>query len=341
MSGTCEPKAPGQISRRRVLRIVGALAGTPLLATDRRAAPAPVLYEWKGTSLGCPSRLLLYHPSRSVAEQAAARCAAEIERLERVFALNREDSEIALLNKSRRITAPSHDLLTVLSLCETLWALSGGAFDPTVQPLWRLYAGYFYASRSPGPAGPNTADVATALALVDWRQLDFGPRSVALARSGTGLTLNGIAQGYVTDRITEILRQAGFDHILADLGRSELRVVGGHPDGRPWRIGLADPRQPERVALTVPLTDCSLCTSGGYGTKFESSGRFHHLFDPATGGSANRYLAISVFAPSAMVADGLSTALYVAAPEAGRHLLERFPDASAIATLPDGATRRL
>ena len=156
-----------------------------------------------------------------------------------------------------------------------------------------------------------------------------------------GLTLNGIAQGYVTDRIIGILRDNGFDRVLSDLGRSEICVIGRHPDNRPWQVGLADPRQPEKFALVMDLVQGSLCTSGGYGTKFEATGKYHHLFDTATGGSSGHYIATSVFAPSAMVADALSTALYVTPPARGRDLLAGYQDATALVTLPNGVIQRL
>lgn len=331
------------LPRRRAIAIAAAFAGVPWLSTDqRRTAPAP-LFEWRGTSLGSPSRLLLCHPSRAAAEQVVARCVAEIERLERAFALYR-DSEIACLNRDGRLAMPSHDLLVVLSECQHLSALSGGAFDVTVQPLWETYASHFFGPRSassPTSEGPDPRVVAAALKLVDWRSLEFTSRSVAFARPGTRLTLNGIAQGYVADRVTTILRDNGFDRILADLGRSEIYASGQRPDGQAWRIGLANPRNPETLSLRVDLIDSALCTSGGYGTKFEKTGRYHHLFDPRTGDSANQYIAVSVFAPSAMIADGLSTALYVTPRKRGRDLLANFRGATAIATLPDGSTQYL
>jgi thiamine biosynthesis lipoprotein len=323
------------------MTVLGAFAGLPLLATDGRSPGLPPLYEWNGTSLGCPSRLLIYHGSQSAAEAIVARCVAEIERLERIFALYREDSEIARLNRDGQLFAPSHDLLAVLSLSQHLSALSKGGFDVTVQPLWDLYAAHFFATPSPAPEGPEPRAIAGALKLVDWKGVDISARQVALARPDMRLTLNGIAQGHVTDRIIEILRDHGFDRVLADLGRSEIYAIGRHPDGRPWRIGLADPRRPEQFALTRDLTDCSVCTSGGYGTKFEASGRFHHLFEPATGASANHFIAVSVFAPNAVLADALSTALYVTPPDRGSRLLAHFPRVTALVTLPDGKTHQL
>lgn len=332
-----------RLTRRRTVAILAAFAGVPWLATDqRRTAPAS-LFEWRGTSLGSPSRLLLCHPSRAAAARVVAKCVAEIDRLERIFALYR-DSEITCLNRDGRLATPSHDLLVVLSECQHLSTLSGGAFDVTVQPLWDIYASHFFGRRSAAFAiseGPGQRAVAAALKLVDWTSLEFTSRSVALSRPGTRLTLNGIAQGYVADRVTNILRENGFDRILADLGRSELYASGRRPDGQVWRVGLANPRNPETLAMSVELTDSALCASGGYGTKFEKTGRYHHLFDPRTGDSANHYIAVSVFAQSAMIADGLSTAIYVTPPERGRDLLANFCAAKAIATLADGSSQLL
>jgi FAD:protein FMN transferase len=324
------------MTRRRVMMTMGAAAGLPWVCFADRSDSAPLLHQWDGTSLGSPSRLLLYHHDRATASRIAAECAAEIERLERIFALYRTDSEIALLNRDGHLDSPSLDLVTVLSQCQTLSSLSRGAFDVSVQPLWTLYATHFFGKASPPAEGPASHAIERARKLVDYQAVEAGPRRISLGRPGMGLTLNGIAQGYITDRVTDILREHGCDRTLANMGCSEIRAVGRHPDGRPWRVGLADPRQPDTMAVSLDLLDRSVCTSGGYGTKFEASGRFHHLFDPVTGASANHYIAVSVFAAKAMVADALSTALYVTPPERGAEMLASFPNVSAIATLPDG-----
>ena len=328
------------VTRRRVMTIMGAAAGLPWVCFADRSSSAPLLHQWDGTSLGSPSRLLLYHHNRAAASRIVAECAAEIERLERIFALYRPDSEIAQLNRNGHIDSPSLDLLTVLSKCQTLSSLSRGAFDVSVQPLWTLYATHFFDKASPPVEGPASHAVERARKLVDYQAVEADPRRISLGRPGMGLTLNGIAQGYVTDRVTDILRERGCDRTLANMGCSEIRAVGRHSDGRPWRVGLADPRQPDIVAVSLDLLDRSVCTSGGYGTKFEASGRFHHLFDPVTGDSANHYIAVSVFAAEAMVADALSTALYVTPPQRGAAILASFPDVSAMATLPDGNVKR-
>ena len=328
------------LTRRRVMTIMGVAAGLPWVCFADRSQSAQLLHQWDGTSLGSPSRVLLYHHDRAAASRIAAECAAEIERLERIFALYQPDSEIALLNRDGHIDCPSLDLLTVLSQCQALSWLSSGAFDVSVQPLWTLYAAHFFGKASPSARGPTPLEIERARKLVDYQAIEAGPRRISLGRPGMGLTLNGIAQGYVTDRITDILREHGCDRTLANMGCSEIRAVGRHSDGRPWHVGLANPRQPDTVAVSLDLLDRSVCTSGGYGTKFEASGRFHHLFDPETGASANHYIAVSVFAPQAMVADALSTALYVTPPQRGAAVLASFSDVSGIATLPDGSVKR-
>src|SRR5690348_7092240 len=100
------PLRPTGFSRRRAITIMAAAAGALIPGTDRRAAQAVPLYRWQGTSLGSPSRLLLYHPDRAQAERIVARCTDEIERLERIFALFRPESEIARLNRDGRLDAP-------------------------------------------------------------------------------------------------------------------------------------------------------------------------------------------------------------------------------------------
>jgi FAD:protein FMN transferase len=332
---------PGVLSRRRAIAILGVAAGLPLLPSGDQAKNVTRLHRWQGTALGSPSYILIHHPDREAAQRAAAQCATEIERLEMEFSLYRRDSAIARLNRHGRLDAPSHDLLELLSECQRFSELSGGAFDVTIQPLWNVYAAHFFGSESPSPQDPEPRAIEQALGFVDWQGVELTSRRIVLARSGMALTLNGVAQGYLTDRIAEILHGNGCDSVLANMGRSEILLMGLRPDGQSWRIGLADPLAPDRVAVTLDLADRCLSTSGGYGTKFEATGRHHHLFYPTTGRSAGHYIAVSVVAASATVADALSTSLYVAPPERSGRLLAAFSDALALVTLPDGSRHEL
>src|SRR6202000_2792810 len=126
-----------------------------------------------------------------------------------------------------------------------------------------------------------------------------------------------------------------FTHVYADLG--EIRLIGDDPEGRPWRIGLRDPKDQARAGRTLDLHDIGRAVSGGYGTAFEETGRYHHIFDPRTGLSADKMTAIAVTAPSAMSANGLATSIYVAGREHAAKILAAYPGARAVITTTDGA----
>jgi thiamine biosynthesis lipoprotein len=145
------------------------------------------------------------------------------------------------------------------------------------------------------------------------------------------ITLNSIAQGYITDTITDMLRNEGFESAVVDLG--EIRTLGHHPEGRPWQLGIRSNRA--GTARTIELEDMALAVSGGYGTPFEPSGRFHHIFDPRTGLSANALVDVAVTGPSATVANGLSTAIFVAGENQATRLLSAYPETRATLTRLD------
>lgn len=332
--------SPG-VSRRRAITIVGAmglgLGGAGLLPRLAAGKPPP-MREWRGAALGAPARILLAHEDAAAAERLFAECAREIARLEGEFSLHRRDSALSRLNRDGALAAPSADMLRVLEAARRFGALTGGAFDVTVQPLWTLYADHFH--RRPGDMeGPDADAVAAARALVDYRAIEAGPDRVALAGAGRAVTLNGIAQGYVTDRVTAVLRGAGVVDVLVDMG--ETRGSGRHPEGRPWAIGLADPADPQSYGPVVELADRALATSGGYGTRFSADGRHHHLFAPDSGRSANHYLSVSVVAGDAMTADALSTGLFVAPPAVAERAARAMPEIAVHIAGADGERRAL
>ncbi|MGY0788740.1 FAD:protein FMN transferase [Azospirillum argentinense] len=324
-------------TRRRFLGIAAAAAGLALLPGGLRAAGVPVR-TWRGVALGADSMIQLAHPDPAEADRLIALCLEEVARLERVFSLYRTDSALARLNRDGVLDAPPADLVRLLSEAAAFSRRTDGAFDPTVQPLWQLYAGHF-ARPGADPAGPPEAVLRAARELVDHRKLRVEPGRIAFAGRGMAVTLNGIAQGYVTDRVSERLRAEGMTDVLVDLG--EIRALGHHPSGRPWSVGLADPLVDGRNAGTLEIADRAVATSGGYGTPFDAAGRFTHLFDPATSGCAREWLAVTVLAPDATTADALSTALSVAPEARAALLLDRFPGTAARLTRRDGSVLAL
>ena len=317
-------------TRRRFIAIAAAAAGFPLAAAGVRAEAAH-LHRWSGIALGAAAEIVLHDPDGARARALIARCVAEIERLEDVFSLYRPRSALSRLNRDGRLPAPPLELVALLAEARVYSERTEGAFDATVQPLWRLHAAHF-AQPGADPRGPSDAEIARARALVDYRAVDIEPAGIRFARPGMALTLNGIAQGYITDRVASLLQDAGMGDVLLDIG--EVRALGRHPEGRPWRVGLRRAAAPETVGRTVTLADRAVATSAGIASPFEPSGRHHHLFDPATGRPAPGSGQVSVIAPRATLADALSTALAVAPPARAATLAARFPD---ITVLTDAA----
>lgn len=326
-------------TRRRALRIVAGLASLPLtIAGVRAIAPKGQFFTWHGDVLGAVSELTLWHTDAAFARATIIKVRKEIERFERIFSLYRSDSEISRLNRDGRLTKPSRELSDLIETSQRLSLLSGGAFDISVQPLWRLYEAHFWSRTETSPDILAKAhDVASA--LVNFRCIDGGPTAIGFTRAGMGITLNGIAQGYITDAIADMLRNEGFENAVVDLG--EFRTLGHHPDGRPWRIGIQDGKAPRNVNGTVELENMALAVSGGYGTTFEPSGRFHHIFDPHSGASANGLVQVAVIGSRATIADGLTKAIYVAGETVAPTLLANYPGTRAIVTRPDGTSATL
>lgn len=287
------------VSRRRAISIV---AGAAAWMWTRDGHGAPTTYhEWFGTALGAPASIRLYDPDRGRARAAVESAVCEIERLETEFSLYRPTSALSHLNRDGRLDGPSHDMRRLLAECRRISELTEGTFDVTVQPLWTLYAAHFEEypdSRS----GPSPAAVVATRSKVDYRRVRVDEACVRID-AGMAVTFNGIAQGYVTDSVANLLRRDGWRSVLIDLG--EMRALGQHPDGRPWRVALRG----ARGDATVALEDGALATSAWNGTVFDRAGRFGHLFDPRQGPVRSRWLSLSVVAASATTADALSTAL--------------------------------
>jgi len=326
---------PTEPTRRRALRIVAAVAGVPLMiAAVRASAPKGQLHSWQGDVLGAFSELTLWHTDAAFAQRTIRKVRQEIERYERIFSLYRPESEIARLNATGRLARPSPELRALVEESQRIGTLSAGAFDITVQPLWRLYEAHFWSrSDVQGDIAAHAREVAHA--LVDFRCIEAGAASIGFTRAGMAITLNSLAQGYITDAIADMLRHEGFDSAVVDLG--EFRTLGRHPDGRPWRIGIRNSKAVGGDGRMVELTDMALAVSGGYGTPFEPSGRFHHIFNPQTGASANGLVDVAVIGPRATAANALSTAICVAGEARAAALLAAYPGMQAILTRPDGS----
>lgn len=301
------------ITRRRFIAISAALAALPGPVAAR---PVPQLRT--GQAMGAQASLRIDHPQ---AGAIAARAFAEIDRLEDILSLYRPDSALSRLNRDGWLPAPPFELLDCLALAGAVHRGSGGRFDPTVQPLWALWAEAAAEGRRPG-----AEEIAAARRRVGWQGVRLDAQRIAL-RPGMALTLNGIGQGYVADRVADLLAAEGLTDILIDTG--ELRALGARPGGRDWPVTL-------QSGGAVGLRDRALASSAPLGTCFDAGGRDGHILDPATGNPVRPvWRGVTVSAPSAALADALATAgCLLPDRRALEELIAAFPGARLEAALP-------
>ena len=303
-----------KLTRRRFLAVSAAAAGLPWGAPARAGT-----FRWRGVALGAPASIALAGLDRAAAAGIAERLEAEIARLEGIFSLYRAGSELSRLNRAGRLEHPSHEMLELLDLARLVNETTGGAFDPTVQPFWRLHAQAAARNRAPAPAAMRAARQASG-----WRHVRVGAGLIRFARPGMALTLNGIAQGYIADRAAGLLRAAGLVDVLVDTG--ETRALGRRADGTPWRAAIVLP-DGAPVARRL-LSDRALATSAPLATLVDPGRGAGHILDPRTGEPAARWRLASVSAPRAALADALSTAFCLMDRRTVNAALARHPEAA-------------
>jgi len=271
------------LSRRRFLCLTSAAC---------LMAPAAQAFRWQGTALGAQAQIILDHPdARAITERALA----EISRLENSFSLYREGSEISRLNATGRLDAPSFELLECMSIARRVHLLTEGRFDPTVQPLWQVFAQAHIAGQS-----VDREELAAARQAVGFERVTFDSGSIALAQ-GQQITLNGIAQGYIADRVAHLMRTSGIRDVLIDTG--EIVAMGG-PDGAPaWPVTIEGEARPRQIA------NRAIATSAPFGMVLDTAGKIGHILDPQNESTGPFIRQISLSAKQAAFADALSTGL--------------------------------
>jgi thiamine biosynthesis lipoprotein len=310
-------------TRRRAIAIFASATASLTGIGASRAAE-----EWRGSALGAEVSIVFDEVDPASRRVAVDRIMAEIERQESIFSLQMARSELSRLNAEGRLARPSGDLLYVLERAREIHAATSGKFDPTVQTLWRNYVAWYASDR--GRKRPPDEWLASFAGRIGLGAVRIEPDAIVLP-PGVELTLNGIAQGHITDSGVRILRDLGFKRVLVDLG--ETRAMDDRADGSAWRVRLPD-------ETPVALRDVALATSAGAATSFAANGD-HHIFDPHTRRPARIWNWLSVSHPSAAIADGLSTGLYCLTPDACRASLASFPGARLWGQTADGVRRTL
>jgi thiamine biosynthesis lipoprotein len=222
-------------------------------------------------------------------------------------------------------------MIRLLDRANEFSRLSDGAFDITYAAVGHLYD---YRER----IRPNEAELARARALVGWRNLvvDVPARTVRFALDGMRIDLGGFAKGHAVDNATAILQAIGIRHAIVSAG-GDSRVIGDRR-GRPWTIGVRDPRRAGEMVAMLPLEDVSISTSGDYERYFDADGvRFHHLIDPATGRSPSSVHSVTILAEDGLTTEALSKCVFVLGVEKGLRLIESQPEVDAVIVDAAGA----
>jgi thiamine biosynthesis lipoprotein len=256
--------------------------------------------------------------------------------IENLMSANLEDSDLERVNNAAGIEAVAvhPDTMAVLKRAVHFAELSGGAFDPTVGPLVKLWG---IGTETEGI--PAEEEIKMVLPLINWRDIgiDEDAGTVFLSRRGMRLDLGAIAKGYAADEAAGIIRTAHIKRALIDLGGNIL-VVGARRDGSPWRVGIQNPVEGRGVYFGIAeVKDKTLVSSGGYERFFESGGRrYHHILSTRDGYPVDRgLLSVTIIGDSSVDADALSTSLFALGFEAGSALAESLDNTEAVFVFTD------
>jgi FAD:protein FMN transferase len=261
--------------------------------------------------------------SSSDADEAIDKGFHEIERLEKAANFFSPDSEISQINAHAGISTVkvSSDILELLTKARYVSEKTYGAFDPTIGPVISLYD---FRKK----IKPDDAAIIKNLSLVNYHDmvLNRDQSTVFLRKKGMLIDPGGIMKGYAAVRAAEILKKHGIDSgIVAVAG--DISAFGRKPDGRPWKVGIQDPRarEQDKIFSTIELRDMSISTSGDYERFFILNGRrFHHLLSPKTGYPAEECQSVSIVTTDGALADAFATGIFILGPEKGLKVLEEI-----------------
>lgn len=257
-------------------------------------------------------------------EQGKAAIQAVMEEMQRINQLMSPyiaSSELSLLNQhaTEEFVLVSKELFDLIVLSVELAKETEGAFDITFASV-----GYLYNYRD--NQKPQQAQIATLLKAVNYRHIEFdhSNHSIYFAHPNVKIDLGGIAKGHAVDNAIKLLKNRSIQHALVTAG-GDTKLLGDRL-GKPWMVGIRDPRDKAKQAVVLPLADTALSTSGDYERYFEQDGkRYHHILSPKTGESVYQVQSVSIIGQSSTLNDALSTAVFVLGVQKGIDLLNRTP----------------
>ena len=304
----------------------------PKLALLLLFAPClPAVAGWTGETrplMGTEVSVRVWSEDEAAGREAVEAVFTETARINALMSTYLDDSEISRVNRLAAAGPVSIDdeLFDVIRRSLDISVLTRGAFDITYDSV-----GQYYDFRS--RRRPDSRTIETERENIDYRYvvLDQAASSIAFLRDGVRINLGGIAKGYAVERGIDILRHRGIENAIVTAG-GDSRLLGDRR-GRPWMVGIRDPRgdNERKVAISVPLADEAISTSGDYERFFDEDGvRYHHIIKPSTGKPAGGIHSATVFGPDAVITDALSTSVFVLGVDRGLKLIATLPDYESI-----------
>jgi thiamine biosynthesis lipoprotein len=241
-------------------------------------------------------------PDLPMAQRLMRQAIDEVRRIETKYSRYRPDSIVSRINAAagKEAVACDRETMDLIGYAGALFGASGGLFDITSGVLRRAW-------NFRRPEVPGAGALEPLLALVGWHKVACGAEDVLLRQAGMEIDFGGFGKEYAADRAAALLVEAGVRHGYVNLG-GDMRFLGPQLDGRPWSIGIQDPREVEGVVATLPVSRGALATSGDYERYFELDGqRYCHILDPRSGMPVRYWRSVSVLAPLAIAAGSCST----------------------------------
>ncbi|MEW6351107.1 MAG: FAD:protein FMN transferase [Thermodesulfobacteriota bacterium] len=262
---------------------------------------------------------------------------AELNRVERLCSFHLADSGLSRLNdRAGQGWIPVEpELFALIEKSVQTAEKTGGAYDPSVGPVCRLWN----FSGTGSARLPSAAEIAEALPKVGWRKIGLNPgkHSVSLELKGMALDLGGISKGYALDRAGHVIRAGGIRSGLVNAG-GDVLAVGERAPGRKWRIGVRDPLRPNAIVAAVEISDEVILTSGDYERCFQQEGKnYHHILVPGTGYPAEGLSSVTLLGSEGAAVEPLGTGAFVLGPEKGMELLASFPGVEGLLITSEGA----
>jgi len=299
----------------------------PSLVLLVTAAPARAeWYEREEAIMGTRVAVQLWATDPELAARAMDAVMADMHRTDELMSTYKPESQLSQVNAHafERPVRVDPDIIDVVQQALEYSRLSDGAFDITYASV-----GYLYDYRK--HVHPTDAQIAAALPGVDYRHLRVDPaaHTIRFLRKGMRIDLGGIAKGWAVDRGVEILRRLGVEHAMVNAG-GDTRLLGDRL-GKPWVVGIRDPRKENTVVTRIPLQDEAISTSGDYERFFEEDGvRYHHILVPGTGKSADAVRSVTIIGPTATRTDGITKPVFILGVERGMEFVRRVKDVEAI-----------